>query len=1653
MKLKKISMMTIAAMYAAGAGAGAVDNAAVALPQAMPDFIKEIKITPEMMEASKARSTRADRFHHGKTQAASPSQPNTHRAPVQKVDFVWENDVEGVHTYIIEFNDDAVATYNGNIRGLAATASRSLAKVPSSLATTSSYKIDAQSPEVKNYVNYLEQKQQLQLAKVAAIVGSDMQVKRSFKFALNGATVPMTQEQAAKVSRLPGVRNVQRSVNYSLNTDVGPTHIRANEIWIPGTLGLANKGEGVVVGILDTGINSDHPSFAATAGDGYVHSNPRGRFYGDCEKPEFADMCNDKLIGVRSYPIITDTYSLPVFQDRWFYEQVDPKRPENGEDYQGHGSHTASTVAGNDQYDVPYQISEFAERSDGIDTDLKFPHISGVAPRANIIAYQVCYAGDGSYSHSDGSTTDQYQGCPSEALLAAFEDAILDKVDVINFSIGGGERSPWESSLEMAFLAAREAGIVVAASAGNSAWDNIDHVSPWVTSVAATTHGRSIEFSEKRLEAMSGGDTTPPSDLVGGGYTAEGFTGNFVLAANFGDALCNTPFPADTFTANQIVVCKRGDIPRLEKAVNVQAGGAGAMVLYNADYTQDAPWGYKEPNDPYVIPGILLPSWPGQQLVSWLSSGTGHMGTINASTISTKMGEADYVAPFSSRGPSRTTPDSMAPNVGAPGVDVFAAFADDHPFTRTPFSGDYTLMSGTSMAGPHVAGAMALLRQQYLDWTAAEIESALVSTARNSAKYLGYWGDTITAGLDDVGAGVIDVKAASMAGLIMDETADNYRAANPNNGGNLSSLNTPYLFATSCEMNCSFVRTFRATEDGSWKIDMAEHSEDGLPLLNLNAMPSNFTLKKGEVQTVVFTAAVNDISNIYGGIQDVQFEGHVTITPDDSNKAVQTLPMRVGFNNDGLPNDLSMDMPRTKSENLTPPLRTKEVASVKVNGLVKGEQQVHNLVPYSLGINTPEDIANDPGIAQINFTIPEGTKRFVFEVPRIDGYTIYHDTAIDVGYDANNDGQVQWHEEAICYSWSYDRDFCSVENPKPGNYWALVGNYTLFDPNYTRGLDQPLAITTSLAIIPEGANGSMDAAIVGEANGADAYRVNMSWDVPDAEQGDVYYAAVEFNGNDSQNGDVGMMGVRLESKPVDFILHASQDAAKIGDVIEFQMQADANMMERDRNFRLQTMLPEGLTLVKESVQVEGIYADMTSVEGNDLVIEGVQPTSAYTPRRYVWTTNETDPNCRQPYEDLDNQDNFIDLSHFMFPTGIEGNVWDSFYVDIWATGFEKINHYGQDRDGLMQINPAGFIAFDGMPYMNWWHMSMEGLAFPDTMVAPLWHHNGSIAPGVDWNTGLYTGLFFARSDKEIFFQWSDMQIKNWMGWSEGSYTFQTIYAVEPDFNEGKNEIIFAYKRLDPALKGQGSIGTRGYHGFRNPFGPNEGWLADTFAYDNVLSRVSEFSMVCGNYEGPEQSAVRVKFNAVVNNAAAGQDLQLKVSSDYDNASPATLSHSIKVNGNIKMGQFNAATIDENTSLKDLAVLFSSTTSSTKQISVSGEHITGTVHGHTPGSKVDITPDADWHGETLVTITVSDAANSSDTASASFMLTVLSDGIEKGCMDSNATNFDANANTDDGSCQYPAPPAAPVTPESSGGGSLGWLSLGLLSLLGLRRRQR
>lgn len=737
-------------------------------------------------------------------------------------------------TYIVLGDAPALASYRGSIAGLA----------PTSPGVTGAESLDAQAPASKAYRAYVGREQRTLLAEMAEELDRTPDVLHRYDAALNGLALELTESEAAAVARLDGVKRVLADEVRYLQTDNGPAWIGAPSVWTgASTIGPGTQGEGVVVGVIDTGVNTDHPSFADVGPvDGYNHTNPKGRFFGFCDPVTGLPFCNDKLIGVYDFT------GAP---------------PATGEDSNGHGSHTASTAAGNVLNARLVAPTYTLER-----------RISGVAPHANVISYRACQELTGAVGLG---------GCLLSALVAAIDQAVADEVDVINYSIGGGSANPWTDADALAFLNARRAGIFVAASAGNSGPGagtiGSPADAPWLLSVGASTHDRRIV---NVLESMAGGGSTPPPNMEGKSLTSGLSSRPIVYAANYGSALCgagaanpdgsaaSNPFPPGTFTG-QIVVCDRGTYGRVEKAQNVMEGGAGGFVLAN-----DAASGNSLVADAYPIPGVHITYDHGVALKAWLGSGTGHAAAIRGTTLDIADTNGDVMASFSSRGPNPANGDLLKPDVTAPGVDIFAAFhngAGAHP--------QFGIISGTSMSSPHAAGAAALLVAKHPAWTPDEVRSALMTTAFTST--VRKENGTTPADPFDMGAGRIDLRLAATAGLVLDETPAGYTAANPSAGGDPKTLNLPSMADDSCDGFCSWTRVVRNPRSSTVTWTAAGVSSS--PGVTITVAPKTFTLAAGASRTIIVTADVSEATPARWHF------GQVVLTPNPSSIPAAHLPV------------------------------------------------------------------------------------------------------------------------------------------------------------------------------------------------------------------------------------------------------------------------------------------------------------------------------------------------------------------------------------------------------------------------------------------------------------------------------------------------------------------------------------------------------------------------------------------------------------------------------------------------------------------------------------------------------------------------------------------------------------------------------------------
>ena len=1598
MKLRHIAIALASAGYVAGASASILDwlFEAEAATTTVQNRFTVPKISHE--QAQRDTAARQQQWLRVSTrlggQAALP-QANVHRAiGGAPLPFVREKNSPGDHTYIVQLSDAPLALYHGGVSGLSPVVGKTGA------ALKSNGKLNMKSGVAKNYANYLGKQQASALNDIRAQVKGNAQPFHYYKNAFNGMALVLTQEQAEAVSKLPGVLSVTRSKLLKLSTDIGPTHIGADKIWDGSAFAMEapNQGEGLIAAILDTGINSDHPSFAALGGDAYLHTNPYGDgvYKGDCAKDEFAALCNDKLIGIHSYPEVTNAYKDYELFDQTTWQ---PKRPATGEDYHGHGSHTASTMAGNVLFNVPFSTPTYdpnSDHGDGYALPHTFARISGVAPHANLIAYQVCYYGD---------QGDKYAGCPETATLKAIDDAIADGVDVINFSIGGSEGFPWQSPTEVAFLAAREAGISVAAAAGNAGNFSRDHSSPWLTAVAATTHERVTDLQPKTLGDFIGGDTAPGWAIQGKSFSG-GISAPVISAANvdnpnseLDDDLCEQAYPAGTFNS-EIVVCRRGVVARIAKGANVLAGGAGGLILYDDPNDNTVPSVYELGNDPHVLPAIHIDSYSGGEIVTWLAAGSGHQATISEVNLSLTYDDAhaDQVAEFSSRGPSQTVNNVLFPSVAAPGVDVYAAYADEHPFSKATASGDFTMISGTSMASPHVAGALALLRKAHPEWTPAEIQSALMLTTVPAK--IASWSGSSEAGVYDVGSGAIRVNQAVNSSLVMDESSDNFRAANPAEGGNVSNLNMPYLLDRDCRDQCAWVRSFRATRDGTWSLNVIDKTTLGAAMLKLEASPSSFTLRAGETQVVLVRATTDDVNaqgghGTYTSAFDDRF-AELQIVPADSSPTLH-LPVIVRWGSAGLPADINTDAHRSSGRNVSNPVMLPEYSQLTARpfGLIKADVNVEHLsAAKAWHDSTVEDLNADNGVGHhFEFIdVPVGAKRLMVDVwPKNVGSNAY--PTLDIGRDLNNNGLIDWQQEALCFSVWQLRNFCAINNPTPGRYWIMVGNEKYVD-TWNGQADTVDDIQWAYGVVTENDlnNGTMTISGPSSNDGRTPVDLSVNWNIPGFVNGEVYYGAFDVGSDANNAGNLGTVGVRLEHIGADLIVAASQQTAKVGDVIEYTLKLDPNLFGQDRQYDLKVTLPDGLNVLDGSAQMVGNAGRNTiSSDNHHVTIAGTQQATANVGRHYVFTNSDNDPLCRVPGSD---NGQLLDLRNFGYSPmegvqGLSNQVMQMESAQFWGEDVH-VPLYGVKREhtsGWIGISPGGFVQYDPMPMFFPFHYPMAADFFPDIVVAPYWR-GGSGIP----QASFYDGVIAARdSDAGLqYFQWLNVQEMPAFFAPEpdpaARYNYQAVVSENINFEAGNYEVVFAYGDMNGNVK-SGSVGTHGYYGPRGTFGPELGWIGDSVGYDDLNNSLRGNFVVCGNYDGPERSAIVVRFAAKVAAAAVGSTLSVNVDSHYDDAETISVKKDVTVVGNIVVSRMNDVSTRQNETLEGLTVRYVDRLPTANVLEVTGEHVSAVVHGNGAGATFDLTPQTDWYGDTTVTVTVYDQAFPGDRHSQRFTLTV------------------------------------------------------------------
>lgn len=617
-------------------------------------------------------------------------------------------------SYIIQLADKPAATYEGGVTGLAAT------------KPAAGQRLDVDASAVQAYVNYLDTKQ----ADVMSTVPG-AQVTNEFKVVFNGFSALLTDDEVRALKKNSNVAAITADSILQLDTSYTPGFIGLDG---PGGLwskmgGQGAAGEDMIIGIVDSGIWPEHASFAdrvdsatgtpSHTGDQLVYTAPPSSWKGDCVEGEgFSKAnCNNKLIGARFFKQASQTMHWTEFNSA-----RDSVAGTEGSG--GHGTHTASTAGGN-------------AGAPAVTNGLSLGKVSGMAPRARIAAYKVCW------TNNLGQN-----GCATSNSVAAVEQAVKDGVHVINFSIGpnaGG--GTFSEATEQAFLGAAAAGVFVATSAGNGGpgATNVTptaHLSPWLTSVGNATHNRlyvgDVTLGDGVvLTGASGNAKNEPTPLIRA--RDAGMPGidpnNINLNRCFGkaDGTATPVYLDPAKVAGKILVCDRGDNVLVNKSANGKNAGAVGVIIANAEGTANTII-----NQAHTLSTVHLARVDGDKLKAYMAANpnaTAAMGNLRGVLDPTV--NAPQMSAGSSRGPNVANANILKPDVAAPGSDILAAVTADLTKAQrdavaagspSPTS-DFAFYSGTSMASPHIAGIAALLKQRHPDWTPMMIKSAMMTTA------------------------------------------------------------------------------------------------------------------------------------------------------------------------------------------------------------------------------------------------------------------------------------------------------------------------------------------------------------------------------------------------------------------------------------------------------------------------------------------------------------------------------------------------------------------------------------------------------------------------------------------------------------------------------------------------------------------------------------------------------------------------------------------------------------------------------------------------------------------------------------------------------------------------------------------------------------
>ena len=687
-----------------------------------------------------------------------------------------------LRTYIVQLREPGAAEIHAQTFGSRAAGGGQ--------ALRSAIRFDRNSAAVQSYTRRLEAAQD----SVIARIGPGTRKIHSYRYSLNGFSARMTPLQAAKMESMPEVLAVWEDEIRPLTTNFSRDFLELfdNERGLRGPLDL--DGEDIVIAFIDSGIVPNHPSLEDSRQSGpracrstwadvsflgqwlcrqYKNAaetllyEPLDDWNGACEAGDgwTEEDCNNKLIGAR-YFFDGAVASGPIDSGEFFSPR----------DVDGHGTHTATTGAGN--------------RTDASAFGTLLGRVEGIAPRARVAVYKACWLRPGTTRAT----------CNTSDLALAIDTAVADGVDIINYSVGNTRRDVTAPD-DLALMAATKAGVFPVVAAGNEgpALGTIGSPAgaPWVMTTAASSRDGQFAVEAMQVDtpaSIAGRYEVREASFTPALVTAGPVEGELVLVDDGDDSLADgnpgttidgcEPLINGSEIDGRIAFVERGGCEFVTKIRNVEDAGATAVVVFNIA------------GDPIVmtrislqtevnIPAVMVGQADGNLILAELDAGERVDVMLNKSLFLTEDETGNKLGSFSSRGPAPIQ-DILKPDVTAPGINILAGFTPDAANSNS--GENFGFLTGTSMSAPHVAGVAAMLRQARPDWSPSMIKSALMTTARQD---ITLQNSDQPANPFDFGAGHIVPNDAIDPGLVYATSNDEYDAL-------ACGINSPAVDAARC---------------------------------------------------------------------------------------------------------------------------------------------------------------------------------------------------------------------------------------------------------------------------------------------------------------------------------------------------------------------------------------------------------------------------------------------------------------------------------------------------------------------------------------------------------------------------------------------------------------------------------------------------------------------------------------------------------------------------------------------------------------------------------------------------------------------------------------------------------------------------------------